>query len=447
MKRFCLIFSINRERRCLKLSYEIQGGEWMLKLVVIADDFTGALDTGVQFSKQGIKTIVTTDINIKYSQLAESVEVLVIDTESRFLSSEAAYQRVKATIESAQRAAVPYLYKKVDSALRGNVSSEIKALLDAQLTEVMPFLPAYPEINRQVINGNLYINHVLVAQSIFAADPYEPVTESNIIKRLKLEADIDGQLVQGNQLPVRTAEIFVFDTQTDAELKQQLTLLKEANLLTVSVGCAGFAKQLAQELFPDKKVPTYSLERPLVVISGSLNPITKGQIEYAVKRKAARISLTPQQLLTPDYWESSAGKKELEGYVSLLTQQPVTIFETLSDATVNGIKAYGAAKGQSVSDCRFQIGHSLGELTKRLWQKQVQSTFLFTGGDTLFQSMNVLGIKEIVPIAEISLGVVLSTIEWQQQKLQVITKSGGFGEETLLEELSNQTMKEESKCL
>ncbi len=28
----------------------------MLKLLVIADDFTGALDTGVQFSKQGIQT-------------------------------------------------------------------------------------------------------------------------------------------------------------------------------------------------------------------------------------------------------------------------------------------------------------------------------------------------------------------------------------------------------
>ena len=33
----------------------------MLKLLVIADDFTGALDTGVQFSKQGIQTLVSTE--------------------------------------------------------------------------------------------------------------------------------------------------------------------------------------------------------------------------------------------------------------------------------------------------------------------------------------------------------------------------------------------------
>ena len=33
----------------------------MLKLLVIADDFTGALDTGVQFSRQGIQTLVSTE--------------------------------------------------------------------------------------------------------------------------------------------------------------------------------------------------------------------------------------------------------------------------------------------------------------------------------------------------------------------------------------------------
>ena len=54
----------------------------MLKLLVIADDFTGALDTGVQFAKLGIETIVSTDINIKEKDITDEAEILVINSES-----------------------------------------------------------------------------------------------------------------------------------------------------------------------------------------------------------------------------------------------------------------------------------------------------------------------------------------------------------------------------
>ena len=55
----------------------------MIKLLVIADDFTGALDTGVQFSKRGIPTMVSTDTTFNFNEMNEEVDVLVIDTESR----------------------------------------------------------------------------------------------------------------------------------------------------------------------------------------------------------------------------------------------------------------------------------------------------------------------------------------------------------------------------
>ena len=35
----------------------------MIRLVVLADDFTGALDTGIQFGKLGINTVVTQQID------------------------------------------------------------------------------------------------------------------------------------------------------------------------------------------------------------------------------------------------------------------------------------------------------------------------------------------------------------------------------------------------
>lgn len=157
----------------------------MIKLLVIADDFTGALDTGVQFSKQGISTVVSTDTNITFGEVDEEIDVLVIDTESRYLSFEEAYQLIHTIIVSAKKEGVPFIYKKVDSALRGNISAEIKGLLDASEKSAIPFLPAYPEMKRVLIDGDLYIDQVLVSESIFAKDPYEPVIESNVLRRLK----------------------------------------------------------------------------------------------------------------------------------------------------------------------------------------------------------------------------------------------------------------------
>ena len=57
----------------------------MVELLVIADDFTGALDTGVQFAEAGAATEVIVNDVIVPSDLSKQVETLVIDTESRHL--------------------------------------------------------------------------------------------------------------------------------------------------------------------------------------------------------------------------------------------------------------------------------------------------------------------------------------------------------------------------
>ncbi|MGM0213408.1 four-carbon acid sugar kinase family protein [Enterococcus sp. AZ109] len=408
----------------------------MLKLLVIADDFTGALDTGVQFSKQGVKTLVSTNTDLEYSDLDESIEVLVMNTESRYLSFEAAYQQIQMIIVSAQQAKIPHIYKKVDSALRGNISAEIKAVLDTSHQKVIPFLPAYPEMKRVLIDGNLYIDQVPVAESVFAADPYEPVTESNVLRRLQQEADIEAQLIQGDIIPKEAKGVLVFDAETDETLMQQVKALEKAELLSITIGCAGFAKVLAKRLFPNGQPLAYSLKNPLVVICGSVNPITKKQIEHAESKHYPRISLSPHQLLSLEYWKSSEGQKELQTYLTLMDKHPLLVFETLSEKTTESLTVYSQENNLPASAYRFRIGQSLGSLTQALWTKHSENTFLFTGGDTLFQSMNVLGVNKIEPIAEISPGVVLSTIEWNKKNRQVITKSGGFGSEELFEEIS-----------
>ena len=120
----------------------------MVKLLIIADDFTGALDTGVQFAARGARTCVVTEPAYDFSRVNEDLQVLVLDAETRHLPPEAAYQVVFRAAEGALRAGFTHIYKKTDSALRGNVGAELAALLEAAGAERLAFLPALPRMNR-----------------------------------------------------------------------------------------------------------------------------------------------------------------------------------------------------------------------------------------------------------------------------------------------------------
>ena len=128
----------------------------MLKLLVIADDFTGALDTGVQFSSRGAKTKVITDPQYDLS-LANELDVLVLDSETRHLASERAYEIVNNFVKRVvSRFSNINIYKKTDSGLRGNIGSELSAAMDALNFDKMAFIPAFPAMNRVTKNSIHY---------------------------------------------------------------------------------------------------------------------------------------------------------------------------------------------------------------------------------------------------------------------------------------------------
>ena len=93
----------------------------MLRLLMIADDFTGALDTGVQLAAHGIPTQVVVG---QADLSACSSTVLVVDTETRHLSAAKAAEAVARLTCSAVENGVGCIYKKTDSALRQALSKE-----------------------------------------------------------------------------------------------------------------------------------------------------------------------------------------------------------------------------------------------------------------------------------------------------------------------------------
>ena len=54
----------------------------MVKLLMIADDFTGALDAGIQFAKRGIDTQIFTGRELRKKDISDTAQVLVVDSET-----------------------------------------------------------------------------------------------------------------------------------------------------------------------------------------------------------------------------------------------------------------------------------------------------------------------------------------------------------------------------
>ena len=102
----------------------------MIKLVVIAYDLTGAIDVGVQFAKKGIRTYVSPELNVLKGSIPDNIEVLVLNTESRHISSSEAAIKTGQALKVGKNFNAEYIYKKVDSTLRGNIGAELEAILE-----------------------------------------------------------------------------------------------------------------------------------------------------------------------------------------------------------------------------------------------------------------------------------------------------------------------------
>ena len=103
---------------------------------VIADDLTGAFDTGVQFRNWGMSVEVFRGSRSLEDFPSES-DVVVVDTESRYDDPETAYGKVFKATEKILSLGVNWLFKKIDSTLRGNLGSEIDAVMDAEGMSVL----------------------------------------------------------------------------------------------------------------------------------------------------------------------------------------------------------------------------------------------------------------------------------------------------------------------
>lgn len=116
-------------------------------LVMIADDFTGVLDSTAPFAAAGIEAAVAVDLNGIQSALSSGKEIVAINADSRKCSEDACRR-----VEAAWRAVAPGRpamgFKKIDFRINGHIAAESRALARLAGRTRGAVCPAVPENGR-----------------------------------------------------------------------------------------------------------------------------------------------------------------------------------------------------------------------------------------------------------------------------------------------------------
>lgn len=419
----------------------------MVELMIIADDFTGALDTGVRFAERGIPTRVMVsqdnDRGWEDSLCLGQASVLVIDGETRHVSKEQAFEKVYKIVAAGKKAGVSYIYKKTDSALRGNIGSELEAAYMAFQEKFLSFIPAYPQMGRVTRGGKQYIDGIPVSKSVFGTDPFEPVKKDSVKDIIRLQSKIPVKET-GNLEDESWEEkgILVFDAETDEDMRKIGRYLAASGNNRLLAGCAGFALILPELLGLKCQKPKETiLEKKLFVMCGSVNPITRRQLDFGEAKGYPRVNLMPQEKLNREFWTSETG----EGLIRKLLQEnrkhDCVILDSNDREGMPDTLVYARERGMDTEQVRQGISETFGVILKKILDEGLLAVVLVTGGDTLLGFMKEIGGQELQPVREIRPGCVLTKLFYGDREYHIITKSGGFGEENLLSDLTGELKK------
>jgi D-threonate/D-erythronate kinase len=395
---------------------------WSMKVAVIADDLTGAADSGVQIARAGYRTAVA----FRGSPVppADDLDAVAVDTDSRAMSAASAAKLVVEAGHSMRDARV--VFKKVDSTLRGPIAAELSAALEATGREVAVFSPAFPDAGRTVSGGVLLVNGVPVHETGFRDDPVTPVRESHLPTLLSAMCPALATLSTedlGNagkvQSVLANSNCVVADAETDAELEALVRAVPDpASVLWV--GSAGLVRAFGvvhagpRAAEPDEMPGSASR---VVVVVGSLNRVARQQLEVLqMGAYMAPVPLNAAALLG----NPSEGAMEVtiaSARSALLNGRGVVVYSTAD-------RSLGRTAG---GEAARRVAEALAEVVIGLSQEELFDALVLTGGDTAVRVAQRLGATGVLLQGEIEPGVPVGTLIGPKP-YRVVTKAGGFGD-------------------
>ena len=404
---------------------------------IIADDFTGANDTGVRLAQKGLRTKVLLTDSANASNFGnERIDVWIVDTDSRAMAADDAYQAVHREIMHFKRRGITNFYKKVDSTLRGPVAAELQAMKDAGGMDMIWIVPAFPVMGRTVEQGILYVNGVEITDTEFAKDPKTPVLKSFIPELLDAgpakaavltrEVLFSADAIKWVQQQFgRGVEWVVCDAVGEADFAE-LAVLEKAVALTIGwAGSAGMINHLYTELITSENSGQQQIgAEKVLVAAGSLSGQTSGQLAALKKREGTVMAEADPLELLENPAQALAGMRQQltgEGW------DAAVIYVDGSEENRERVRKWSASNGWSAAACGKGIAEGLGLLAEAALEQWAFDAIIMTGGDTAKAICNNLGIQDMELKYEVEPGLPLGIVDWKNKKMAAITKAGGFG--------------------
>jgi uncharacterized protein YgbK (DUF1537 family) len=389
-------------------------------IAIIADDLTGAADSGVQLARAGYRTAVVFQGSSPPAE--DGLDAVSVDTDSRPLPAGFAAERVVEAAHAVRDSRV--VYKKLDSTLRGPVAAEIAAALEATGREAAVVAPALPAAGRTTVGGVQMVHGTPVHETEFANDPKTPVNEGHLptlladvnpeVGALSVEDVMDPAMVVN---ALREYRCVVVDAERNEDLEALVRAVPDpsAVLWAGSAGLAGALGAVYPGPHADEKPLPRSLAGGVLVVVGSLSGVVREQLRRLEdERGHAAIPLSAGE---PSAVENAAREARAalaeDGCAALCSDEE-----------------RGSSEG---------VVEALAEAVALLSDEGHFDALVLTGGDTAARVARRLGAGGIRLEGEIEPGVPVGILIGPRP-YRVVTKAGGFGEPGTLVNVTNELL-------
>ena len=377
----------------------------MQPILILADDLTGAADTASRCRAAGLSATIF----LTPPRPPLPAGVVAFTSDSRHLPPAEAAACTRAV--AAPLADQPAIwYKKIDSTLRGNIGSELDALLDLLDAPAALVCPAFPAQGRGLSGGNLIAPNLL-------AEVHLPTLLRQQSRYLVLSFSLEdvrtgafAAQIQRRDAEAQGRKVFVVDALTDEDLGLIVDAAESVPGLLLC-GSAGLIGELGKRQGQSKDLPGFpkpgrSEDRTLVVV-GSGSPMAHKQIAGLLAAHPLALCL----VLEADGVNGTAP----EDAPLVLMHQPPPLPGTALDGPEARRRAELLADAALVQIGRMQPG-----------------LLILVGGDTAVAVLSRLDVDRLTVQAELLPGMPLCTAEVNGRSLRVVMKPGSFGDENAL---------------
>jgi uncharacterized protein YgbK (DUF1537 family) len=405
----------------------------------IADDFTGATDLANNLVRSGMRTVQT--IGVPADGAALDADAIVVALKSRTIPAAEAVAQSLDALRWLRAQGVEQLYFKYcstfDSTPEGNIGPVTEALLDALHGAGQGFTivcPAFPENQRTVFKGHLFVGEVLLSDSGMRNHPLTPMLDANLVRVMQAQTQRKVGLVpydvvsQGAAaisarfaaLQAQGTGVAVVDAISNADLMEIGKALAGMPLVTAG---SGIAIGLPQNWNGQAEIGADALPAATglrAVISGSCSQATNAQVRDFKEQGRPAFAVNPLALAAGEDVVANA----LAWAAPLLPEGPVLIYATAEPNVVQSVQAQlGAAHAGALVEA------ALARIAVGLVDLGVQQ-LVVAGGETSGAVVQALGVHCMAIGSQIDPGVpwtAAQSAQWPAKTLHLALKSGNFG--------------------